>query len=203
MMGDLCTLLMKAVSEQSSLLAGPPTQKVLLHNTLVMSEWYYRSMGEMIVQSITQGGPGPGYFSSVIDYVLSGIGKVKPSIADIRDYHVQEMTKKVGFASNLTNVINLWLFLSGNLVIQFLPLKFSSSTSPTLFLCICYALHNSPTFTSLGCVSLPGHGLHLRRRVSELGPSKFSPLLSCVLLGGGNQRPSTSLCVWASGTPLC
>ena len=67
-------LLMKAVSEQTSLLAGPPTQNVLLHNTLAMAKGHYRCLGEMIVMSITQGEPGPACFSpSVIDYVLGGI----------------------------------------------------------------------------------------------------------------------------------
>lgn len=68
---EFLRLLMKAVSEQSSLLAGPTTRKVLLHNTLAMSKGHYCSMGEMIVLSVTQGGPGPACFSPlVIDYVL-------------------------------------------------------------------------------------------------------------------------------------
>lgn len=104
---EFLRLLMKAVSEQSSLLAGPPTRKVLLHNSLAMSKGHYRCMGEMIVMSLMQGGPGPAFFSpTVIDYVLGGISKVKPSIGDIPDYHVQEMLKKVGFTSNLANKVD-------------------------------------------------------------------------------------------------
>lgn len=102
---------MKAVSEQSFLLAGPPTRKVLLHNTLAMSKAW---LNDCLVDYSRW--TGPACFSPlVIDYVLSDIGKVRPSI--VPDNHVQEM-KKVGFASNLTNVINLGLFLSGNFVIH-------------------------------------------------------------------------------------
>lgn len=98
---EFLRLLMKAVSEQSSLLVGLPTRKVLLHNALAMSKGHYRCMGEMIVMSLIQGGPGPACFSpTVIDYVLGGIARVRPSIDDIPDCHIQEVMKKVGFTLN-------------------------------------------------------------------------------------------------------
>lgn len=88
-------LLMKAISEQS-LLTGPPLGKVLAHNTMAMQKRYYRYIGEAIVMSVTQGGPGPVCFApSVVDYLQGGIEKVRPRVEDIPNRNIQEMLRKV------------------------------------------------------------------------------------------------------------
>ena len=51
-------LLMKTVS-QHPLLTGTPLHKVMVHNTKALQKQYYHYLGEAIVLSVTQGGPGP------------------------------------------------------------------------------------------------------------------------------------------------
>lgn len=88
-------LLMKALSEQS-LLTGPPLCKVLVHNTLAIQKQHYRYIGEAIVMSITQGGPGPMCFApSIVDYLQGGVQKVRPRIDEIPNCNIQEMLRKV------------------------------------------------------------------------------------------------------------
>lgn len=88
-------LLMKTVSEHS-LLTGPPMRKVLVHNTLAIQKRYFRYIGEAIVMSVTQGGPGPLCFApSVVDYLQGGIERVTPRIEDIPNDNIQELLRKV------------------------------------------------------------------------------------------------------------
>lgn len=90
-------LLMKEISEQS-LLTGPPLCKVLTHNTLAMQKKLYRYIGEAIVMSVTQGGPGPMCFaSSVVDYLQGGIERVRPRLDDVPNEMVKELLRKVSY----------------------------------------------------------------------------------------------------------
>ena len=89
-------LLMKAVSD-CSLLAGPPTRRIPQHNTFALQKGYFRVMGEMIVMSLCNGGPGPMCFSPVVvDYLFGGIHNVTPTIEDMPNISdVQDVLKKV------------------------------------------------------------------------------------------------------------
>ena len=89
-------LLMSAISNQGHLLTGPPSCKVPLHNTLALSNGCFHKIGVFIVMSLSQGGPGPTFFSSsVVDYLFGGTAAVKACIDDIPDEEVCEKLHKV------------------------------------------------------------------------------------------------------------
>ena len=93
-------LLMSAINNQGHLLTGPPSSKVPLHNTLALSNGCFYKIGVFIVLSLSQGGPGPTFFSScVVDYLFGGTAAVKACIDDIPDKEVCEKLHKVIFLS--------------------------------------------------------------------------------------------------------
>ena len=64
-------LLMGALVMQSHLLAGSTSRRVPLHNVLAVQKRDFHMVGNIIVLSLTQGGPAPTFFSpSVVDYSL-------------------------------------------------------------------------------------------------------------------------------------
>ena len=103
-------LLMKAVS-QHSLLTGPPLRKVMVHNTLALQKQYYRYLGEAIVLSVTQGGPGPLCFAqSIVDYLQGGIERVTPRIEDIPNDNIQELLRRVPSIHACATLLYMILF---------------------------------------------------------------------------------------------
>ena len=125
-------LLMKTVS-QHPLLTGPPLRKVMVHNTLALQKQYYRYLGEAIVLSVTQGGPGPMCFAqSVVDYLQGGIERVTPRIEDIPNDNIQELLRRVPSMHACTTLLHIILFACFvlhiyyicNIAFPFFPYKF-------------------------------------------------------------------------------
>ena len=103
-------LLMKTVS-QHSLLTGPPLHKVMVHNTLALQKQYYCYLGEAIVLSVTQGGPGPLCFAqSIVDYLQGGIERVTPRIEDIPNDNIQELLRRAPSIHACATLLYMILF---------------------------------------------------------------------------------------------
>lgn len=76
------------MNNQAHLLAGPSSHKMPMHNMLALQRGEYDMVGVMIALSITQGGPAPAFFASVVGYLFGGVNSV--NIGDIPDIDVQQ-----------------------------------------------------------------------------------------------------------------
>ena len=95
-------LLKNAIRENNSLLDGPPTTRVLRHNTTALQNELYFCIGRMIALSIVHGGPGPSFFAeSVINYIFNGLGAVCAKIVEIPDASIRQRIQKVSIVQNM------------------------------------------------------------------------------------------------------
>ena len=89
-------LLVSSITHNNTLFVGAVNQRAPLHNMVELEKNTYYYVGAMLATSIVHGGPPPCVFSNVVaDYLLYGMRKTKPTIADIPDNTIQQKLIKV------------------------------------------------------------------------------------------------------------
>ena len=89
-------LLMKSISEYTSIFCGPSDNKVPRHNVLELQKKTYYYIGVLFGLSLIHGGPAPQFFSSAVaDYIIYGASNVKARPLDVVDSEIREKIEKV------------------------------------------------------------------------------------------------------------
>ncbi len=84
-------LLIKKLSEENKLLCGPYDCRTPRKNIVEFQKNSFFQLGKMIAMSLVHGGPAPHFFSpAVADFICYGMFKVRASISDVGDEHVQQ-----------------------------------------------------------------------------------------------------------------
>lgn len=89
-------LLVSSIARNNTLFVGAINQRAPLHNMVELEKNTYYYVGAMLATSIVHGGPPPCFLSNAVaDYLLYGMRKTKPTIADIPDNTIQQKLIKV------------------------------------------------------------------------------------------------------------
>ena len=83
-MREFLYLLMGEIAANNSLFSGKEDCRVPLPNMSALERQTYKHIGQMMSMSLLHGGPAPTFFApSVVDYVVHGIKKVKPTVDEV------------------------------------------------------------------------------------------------------------------------
>lgn len=89
-------LLFVSISHNNNLFSGPAHARCLSHNVAELQRMTFYYVGVFLSMSIIHGGPAPMFFSSSIaDYIVIGIQRVKATIADVLNPHMQQLLQNV------------------------------------------------------------------------------------------------------------
>ena len=89
-------LLVSSIARNNTLFVGAINQRAPLHNMVELKTNTYYYVGAMLATSIVHVGPPPSFFSNAVaDYLLYGMHKTKPTIADIPNDTIRQKLIKV------------------------------------------------------------------------------------------------------------
>ena len=89
-------LLLSSIAQNDRLFSGPPQARSPSHNVAELQQRTFFYIGVFFALSIMHGGPAPMFLSSAVaDYIVYGVQRVKATIADVPNPHIQQLLKKV------------------------------------------------------------------------------------------------------------
>ena len=89
-------LLMGEIAANNSLFCGEENCRIPAPNMSALEKHTYKHVGEMIAVSLVHGGPSPTFFApSVVDYIVYGLKRVKPTIDEVPNPIIRSKIYKV------------------------------------------------------------------------------------------------------------